>query len=937
MLLSHGRRFPVAHRFRDVLSSALAAPSRGIHLRSRLPEPTATGAPPANPEGEAAAIRQLIAGGAHKRAVERAKAHLASCPGEQAEGLLADAYIARALAFEPSMFVEASAVLELVGTRCPSARGRLEGVRRLLAVRCGRLDDVLRPLAGATAPEETAAASSDLLRRELTHLGGLARSQALPAGHPLRLAAAALERAFEAATSRPLREEELGLEAVPRRSPLAPWKPLVRALACFHARDDEACERQLAAIDPDSAPARLIPVLRGLMRGSGLSGAAEKLGPLLSGRPPELHEALRRLDQALGSGRPRDVLHAVRDAVVQCRSARPDLLEPLRQRIAARATRRGDLERERLRAALGGELPRDAGYWRLHALGAEQRNERVSALVGWELFRLHAIQEGWLRERGPEEAALLLRMAELAATLGSEHAKAMRDRIGRFLELLEIEYQDQPPGAQQVARAAADTLEGAFDPAHLYREAAARDPRREAFERWLAWARRRSEWQPADEAALAWHAAWGEDTAPLLFLMESAERRGSFKKALGFLRMAEGLDRLNPQVALARLRLQVAIARRQLARLRSDLARRAVDELAATAGSERGQALVLALRWVCSVLDRDGGAESLREALAAAWGGEASAAVLLDGVAAACGLSPEPAPSKEVLAPVAGACGLGDAFGLPIPILAGWEPALLEELGGRAPRASASDLRALAGAALRGGRKELAYAAAGSGLGLPERPCDAVFLMLRARSLPQWTPRRARECLAGAAELARRQRDTELLAEIVAADPFAHQAAPGLPSLDALPAARLQEVLDRERTARGYPAWERDREAPLPCGCPICGAGERSDALDGRIEDSEDSEDDDLDDDRVVDGDDADRDDEPQPLDWRDLKELRSYPPKLAALLLELAAKHADPEDLERKDPVLAARLDRVLLELAASGWTPPGIGRRRGRNRRRR
>ena len=60
---------------------------------------------------EAAAIRQLIASGSHKRAVELAKELLRTTPGPLSEGLLAEAYIARALAFEPSMHAEARAIL----------------------------------------------------------------------------------------------------------------------------------------------------------------------------------------------------------------------------------------------------------------------------------------------------------------------------------------------------------------------------------------------------------------------------------------------------------------------------------------------------------------------------------------------------------------------------------------------------------------------------------------------------------------------------------------------------------------------------------------------------------------------------------------------------------------------------------------------------------
>lgn len=868
---------------------------------------------------EPAAIRQLIASGAHKRAVERAKTHLQACPGEDAERLLADAYIARALAFDPRLVAEAHAVIDLVAARCPSQRGRLEDVRRIVAVRCGRLEGVVAPLAEEGASAEAVEAAARLLCRELTDLGALARCATLPEGHPLRAAAAALDRAFRAATSGPVSDGDVALDEVSRRSPLSPWKLLVRAVVAFHRRDDEACERHLSALPPDCAPARLVPVLRAMVHGGDLPDAAARLRDRVGAGTSELREALVRLDRALEGGKPREALREVREAVERCRSSRRDLLDTLRQRISIRCALRKDLDAERVRAAMGGPAPRDSGFWRLRALAAEEQGDLVLATASWEIFRRCAVSEGLLDER--EAAAVTLRMADTLGGLSPEHLARARARLDGVRQQLESE----PEETREEVRSAVAALESGFDPGGLYRGAAQRDPRPEVFRRWLAWARRLRGWKWADEAATAWHEALPDDTAPLLFLVESAEERGSFNKALAFLEMAEARDRLDPEVGRARARLLVALVRRHLSKGKTALAERAVDELAELpwARSDRGTAFVLSLRWAASVPDAR---EAWRVELASVCGGPARAAVLLQAVAAACGLRWEgpPPPEAGLAEAVGAACALGDEFGLPLPILEGWAKPLFRQLPSE--RLDAAALRALAGAALRSGRKELAHAAAGCGLALTERSLDAAFLLMRGRSLPPWTPRRVRECLVAAAELARRSRDTALLAEIVAADPLGTVRSPALLSLeDAVPEETLRRILRRERSAGAYPVFERDREEPIVtgCDCPVCRGASRPAGL----EEGDDPFCGDLEDDR------------PEGLE-EGFEDLEALPPEVLALFLEAAAKYGrygrlpSPDEIRRKDPKLFERMESALIESVAGGGPPPQSGRARKKRR---
>ena len=89
----------------------------------------------------------------------------------------------------------------------------------------------------------------------LTDPSALANCDALPAGHPLRRGASDLVDALSAVTGGPVADEEVALPGISRRSPLAPFKLLVRAIAAFYRGDDETCQKLLGSIEPRSAPA----------------------------------------------------------------------------------------------------------------------------------------------------------------------------------------------------------------------------------------------------------------------------------------------------------------------------------------------------------------------------------------------------------------------------------------------------------------------------------------------------------------------------------------------------------------------------------------------------------------------------------------------------------------------------------------------------------
>ena len=94
-----------------------------------------------------ASIRELIASGDHRAALERAKAAHKSCRTAASETLLVDAYAERIRSLlHQNLTVEANSLMDLVRQRYPSARRRLDGLIAPVAERRTSLNDVVRPL-----------------------------------------------------------------------------------------------------------------------------------------------------------------------------------------------------------------------------------------------------------------------------------------------------------------------------------------------------------------------------------------------------------------------------------------------------------------------------------------------------------------------------------------------------------------------------------------------------------------------------------------------------------------------------------------------------------------------------------------------------------------------------------------------------------------------
>ena len=792
-------------------------------------------------------MRQLIANGKSKVALDTAKEIHKAQGTAASEALLLDAYAARIQSLvDQNLAVEAKSLLDLVRERYPSARERFTDRTGTVGSRTVRLEELVRPLNNADLDAVRRASIEEAIARE-GDLAALAECSSLPPEHPLRQAASALQRALLAATGGPVGEEAAELPEVSRRSPLAPWKLLVRAIACFYRAEDEACRRYLEAIKPESAPARLVPAMQAMLGGkaAGLTPAAAALVSSVTSDPAALHKALEALEKAFGSHKDGAILKAIREAVKACGDAAPDRVEKLKQHISVRCALT-DLDVEKVQAAMGGASRHDAYFLRLFARGMEELGDPKNiarACATWDKFRQEAVQEGWFPANGPEAAALYLHMAGVLRKLPHRLLAEMQRAIGR-------ENSKSP-----------EELYFLY-PEKLYGRACAIDPHFESFSQWMEWAKGGGAGE-AEKVAESWHKIRPMDIEPILFLMEAKEKRSAFQSSLQYLAKAELIDGVNPAVRQARLRLLSRAVLRHLQQKKPHLAEDKLAEIAALPQSQQGDrpAFVAALRYMTSaVRGATGEAAAHRAEAERILGSKAGAALLIYAMGEACKRSPldyPPAiatfgkPERSGLPEaVARVAELSRDMQLVQPIPGDWLTETAAQFARGSQSLSVSQLKILAQVALDVKRSELGYAASAAGL---ERggSTEASFLLLRARSLP-FGERKA-VCAAAAAQLARQHRQMDVVeraVEELAGSPF-----------DDLKftADQTATVLRKEKAERAFPTAYRpgpdygDLLGEGMCDCPNCrrARGEGS----GPFEDFEDFDEDvdDLDIDEIID------------------------------------------------------------------------------------
>lgn len=789
-------------------------------FKKNRPSPRAAAAPalngPALNAGAEASVRQLIANGKHKVAVETAKEIHKAQATAASEALLVDAYAARIQSLiDQNLAAEAKALLELVCERYPSSRERLN--------RRNQLDELVRPLNDPELSAERRADIETAVAREAVDIAALAECAVLPSEHPLRQAASALQRAFLAVTEGPVGEEAVELPEVSRRSPLAPWKMLVRAIACFYREEDEACRQYLESIRPEAAPARLVPAMQAMLvqavlggKPVGLKPAAAALVSSTTSDSAVLRKALEALEVAFHSHKDGTILKAIREAVQVCRGTAPDQIERLKQHISVRSAL-ADVSMEKVQAAMGGEARPDAYFLRLFARGMEELGDPQNiamACAAWDQFRQQAVREGWFTANGPEAATLYLHMAGVLRKLPDELLEELQETAGRQ------------------NRKSAEEMYFLY-PENLYERACALDPHFESFSQWMDWAKRGRTGQ-AERVAEAWHKIRPMDIEPILHLMDEKEKRNAFHTSLQYLAKAERIDSVHPAVRRARLRLLAGSVLRHLQQKKPNLAEEKLAEMGTLPQSQQGDrpAFLAALRYmVCAVRGASDDAAAHRTEVERALGSKAAAALLIFGVASASKqgalekLPPSELLGKEERATLPEALirvvELAKDMQMSQPIPRDW----LVEAAKQLPKSSQSlhvgQLRTLGEAGLDEEHFELAYAASAAGLDRGG-PTEAGFVLLRAQSLRPVLEARWAVCAAAAAQLARQQRQMDVVeqaVELLADSPFSDLS---------LNAEQASTVVRKEKAERAFPTPRRlgpDYSEFLGeslCNCPNC-------------------------------------------------------------------------------------------------------------------
>ncbi|MFI5379664.1 MAG: hypothetical protein ACHRHE_10230 [Tepidisphaerales bacterium] len=897
------------------------------------------------PTAAAQEVLRLLAAGKCKQAVELAKDEHKRRNTFDSEKLVVDAYAARIAQFQQKGAVEdAQTLLKLVRERFPMHQARFSGLRIQTAVSAGKMEELLAPLAKGDVPEETRAAIDTAIRQQLVDLGSLATCESLPADHPLRVAAAATWKAFAAVTAGPVTEEQIALPEVSRRSPLAGWKMLVRAIFAFHGRDDDACRHALEGIPADAAARRPVGVILAMIEGKPVGGGmAGALQARIGGDGRALREALLGFERALANVDPGMLRRQVREALGACTSAFPDMRTSLMQRIFVRCMMAGvpKWELDRVMAS----PPEDAAFWRLIARADERRGMLWQAALAWDNFQRYAVREGMIRAGSVEQAVVFQHAGELLAQLSPEEIYDQQERYREARAAM-------PPDARR-AQAGHSTEIAEMDPGAFFARAARIVPDAQTFKQWWKWAEGAglSDYRKED-VAKAWRQAIPGDPEPCLILSDLTEKRNALKMAMGHLEDAEAIDAFDPRVRRARVRITMGILWKHLKDRKAHLVQKDLAELEAMpAMNERDHGAFLSVLRAAWHMLRNDRAEATKALGAASEQiGVLAVEILVLTVKHGTKLVDcENWPVVEVPA-VPDPRAVADAYGRTVRMAEAlsirlWRPTAWIEIVEKYVRDSGAtmthaDLLTIGRSGQANQRPQMAYMASAAGLASAAGPMAARFLLLRARSLPGWASGRISQCLRAAMELAETSHDEalmkEVLCEIEQHAPTRQARTRGGSAGRKLGGELLAEIIKSERAAKQYPADRATADKHL--------VAIESDApplkpVDFATSFDDDDDDDDDDNDDFADEDEDDEyDDDPMP----------DLPQEVMGIIREMLEKFGripSPEELMKRHPFLAMRLavamggmkmDPGTLEDLADGLMngPPQHKRKKKRGR---
>lgn len=679
-------------------------------------------------DGESTRVRleQFLAKGDTRAAVEAAKLLVREEPGTASEALAVRAYAERIKALiAEGLGREAASLASIVRERFPAQLSSCTSLLEDAGLAAGDFDWILSELRDAS--DERRTALEERLLPWIVDPAALARSAALDPADPLAREARTVAGLFEIVTSRIASPEEMApLNDIRRRSPLAPWKLLVRAIDAFHRSADDRVAANVAAIDVRSPAARAGAVLTELTTGRSnrrRSFAEERLIDRISGGRATIAAQIRRIEAA----------------------SKQDDRRTLREEMRALARSFDTLSpyaREQLRLAL------------LPVLG------------------IHF---------GPEQIAAMFRIGEHDPAMERYGALMMGLTGAPFATGIWAGYADQLLGQREIEpwQAAeiylhALSLGGddddpfiCMDPTHghpvdevpdtggIIEKIIASRPAAPVLDR-LAPHLDRLGSKELRRVLTAWREADPDAPEPLVRLLRIAEKERRYDEALSLIRQGDRMKTIDPEYARLRLRVSLRKAEQLLAARRRDAAATLLAQLAARPEDlgEEAATYLLALQWAAAPAAAAGDflAQLARRGVA----GEMALAQVTGELGLPYALPASHPSPEEMLEGVRRGIALLQAVGV-TPRHCSW---LLERTKPYLDRATEQQLLVIGSAALVSRMNDLPWAATARGLEIGG-PLLHRMLLLRAEILveAQADPRRTLAAIRAARTLAQRAHD----------------------------------------------------------------------------------------------------------------------------------------------------------------------------------
>jgi hypothetical protein len=711
-------------------------------------------------------VEQLLAKRDLRGAVEAAKLLVREEPGTESEALAVRAYAERIKELiAEGLGREAAATASIVRERFPAHLAPWTALLDDARLAAGDFDWLLRGLPAAT--EEQRAALEERLVPWIVDPAALARSAVLDPADPLAVESRIVAELFEIVTSRNATPEELTpLGQIRRRSPLASWKLLLRAIDAFHHNEDDRVAANTAALDVRSPAARAGDVLSELTTGRkkpGRTFAAERLVDRISGGRASIAAQIRGIATADKNYDRRRIRDEVRALVKTFDKLSPYALEQARLAllpICAVYFEPGQIA-AMFRIAANAEAMERYTVIVMEAAG-------VSATASWIAYADALLQLGKIE---PWQAVEIY-----------FHGLSEDDTDDDPIICTDPSHHHPVPGLAGTAQVIEKIIASRPAPAVLARLTPYLD---------------RLADKELRRVLTAWRKADPEASQPVVRLLRMAEDDRRYDDALTLIRQGDRLKTIDPEYARLRLRLSLRKAEQLLASKKREAAATLLAELAARPEDLGGDAgtYVLALRWAAA--PPAVAAELLAELAQRGVPGELALAQVTGALGLPFALPASQPSPEELLEGARRGLALLESAGVTTRHCS-W---LLERTKPYLDRATEPQLLAIGGAARTSGMIDLAWAATARGL-RNGGPMLHRLLLLRAEILMEVTAdrRRSLASIQAARTLAERAQDGETAAQATELEYGFY--------------LREKDILSQDQIATVV-AYERDAPAPV--------------------------------------------------------------------------------------------------------------------------